>query len=31
MKIKDIQVDGFGVWSGLSVDSVPESMTLIYG
>ena len=31
MKIKDIQVEGFGVWSGLSVDSVPESMTLIYG
>lgn len=31
MKIKDIQVDGFGVWSGLSVDSVPESMTLFYG
>lgn len=31
MRIKDIQVDGFGVWSGLSVDSVPESMTLFYG
>lgn len=31
MKVKDIQVDGFGVWSGLSVDSVPESMTLFYG
>ncbi len=31
MKVKDIQVDGFGVWSGLAVDSVPESMTLFYG
>ncbi len=31
MKVKDIQVDGFGVWSGLSVDSLPESMTLFYG
>jgi len=31
MKVKDIQVDGFGVWSGLAVDSIPESMTLFYG
>ncbi len=31
MKIRDIQVDGFGVWSGLSVDAVPEGMTLFYG
>lgn len=31
MKVKDIQVDGFGVWTGLSVDSLPESMTLFYG
>jgi len=31
MKVKDIQVDGFGVWSGLSVDSIPETMTLVYG
>lgn len=31
MKIKDIQIDGFGVWSGLTVDAVPESMTLFYG
>ncbi len=31
MKIKDIQIDGFGVWSGLSVDSLPEGMTVFYG
>jgi uncharacterized protein YhaN len=31
MKIKDIQIDGFGVWTGLSVDSLPEGMTLFYG
>ncbi len=31
MKIKDIQVDGFGVWTGLSVDSLSEGMTLFYG
>ncbi|TWU48339.1 ATP-binding protein [Rubripirellula reticaptiva] len=31
MRIKDIQVDGFGVWSGLSVDSLPDGMTLFYG
>ena len=31
MKVKDIQIDGLGVWSGLAVDSVPETMTLFYG
>jgi len=31
MRIKDIQIDGFGVWTGLSVDSLPDSMTLFYG
>ena len=31
MKVKDIQIDGFGVWSGLSVDSLPAGMTLFYG
>jgi len=31
MKVKDIQIDGFGVWSNLSVDSIPDTMTLIYG
>ncbi len=31
MKVKDIHIDGFGVWTGLSVDALPESMTLFYG
>ncbi|TWT74973.1 AAA family ATPase [Allorhodopirellula solitaria] len=31
MKIQDIQIDGFGVWTGLSVDSLSEGMTLFYG
>lgn len=31
MKVKDIQIDGFGVWTGLSVDSLPDGMTLFYG
>ena len=31
MKVKDIHIDGFGVWTGLSVDSLPEGMTLFYG
>ncbi|MGB7344004.1 MAG: AAA family ATPase [Pirellulaceae bacterium] len=31
MKVKDLHIDGFGVWTGLSVDSLPEGMTLFYG
>lgn len=31
MKVKDLQIDGFGVWTGLAVDSLPEGMTLFYG
>ncbi len=31
MRINDIQVDGFGVWKGLTVDSLPDGMTLFYG
>ncbi len=31
MKVKDIQIDGFGVWTGLSVDSMQDGMTLFYG
>ena len=31
MRVKDIQIDGFGVWTGLSVDSLPKGMTLFYG
>jgi uncharacterized protein YhaN len=31
VKIKDIQIDGFGVWSGLTVHSMPDNMTVFYG
>ncbi|MCR9291534.1 MAG: AAA family ATPase [bacterium] len=31
MKIKDIQIDGFGVWSGMTVHSMPDTMTVFYG
>ncbi len=31
MKVKDIQIDGFGVWTGLSVDSMQDGLTLFYG
>lgn len=31
MRIKDIHIDGFGVWSDLAVDSLPDGMTLFYG
>jgi uncharacterized protein YhaN len=31
VKIKDIQIDGFGVWTGLTVDSMPDTMTVFYG
>lgn len=31
MKIKDIHIDGFGVWTDLAVDSLPDGMTLFYG
>ena len=31
MKVKDLHIDGFGVWTGLSVDSLPDTMTLFYG
>jgi uncharacterized protein YhaN len=31
VKIKEVQIDGFGVWSGLSVHSMPDSMTVFYG
>ncbi len=31
MRIKDVQIDGFGVWSGLSVHSMPDTMTVFYG
>ncbi len=31
MKIADLQVDGFGVWKGLTIDAFSENMTLFYG
>lgn len=31
MRINDIQVDGFGVWKGLTVDTLDPGMTLFYG
>ncbi len=31
MRIKEIQIDGFGVWTGLSVSSLPDTMTVFYG
>ncbi len=31
MKITDLHVDGFGVWSGLSVNDMSDRMTLIFG
>ncbi len=31
MKIKDVQIDGFGVWSELTVHSMPDTMTVFYG
>jgi uncharacterized protein YhaN len=31
MRIKDVQIDGFGVWSNLTVHSMPDTMTVFYG
>ena len=31
MKITDIQVDGFGVWNGLKVESLSPNMTAFFG
>lgn len=31
MKLKDLHIDGFGVWSDLTVDALPDGMTLFYG
>ncbi len=31
MKIKDIQVDGFGVWKGLTVESLSDEITVFCG
>ena len=31
MKITDLQIDGFGVWKGLTVDKLSDNMTLFCG
>ena len=31
MKIQDIQVDGFGVWKGLTIESLSSEVTVFYG
>ena len=31
MRITDLQVDGFGVWKALTVDSLPGEMTVFFG
>ena len=31
MKITDLQIDGFGVWKGLTVESVSDEVTVFYG
>ena len=31
MRITDLQVDGFGVWKGLTVESLSDNITVFYG
>ena len=31
MKITDVQIDGFGVWSDLKLNHMSESMSVLYG
>ena len=31
MKITDLQIDGFGVWSGLSLNGLSPDLTVFYG
>ena len=31
MKITDLQVDGFGVWKGLTVESISDNITVFCG
>ena len=31
MRIKDIQVDGFGVWNNLKLEELPPGVTVLYG
>lgn len=31
MKIESLQIDGFGVWSGLKLDTIADRLTVFYG
>jgi uncharacterized protein YhaN len=31
MKLKKIDIDGFGVWNGLAIDDLADSTTIVYG
>ena len=31
MRIKDIQIDGFGVWKNLKIEELPDGVTVFYG
>ncbi|MCA9224743.1 MAG: AAA family ATPase [Planctomycetales bacterium] len=31
MKITDVQIDGFGVWSGLAIEDLSQEVTVFYG
>src|SRR5687767_15806863 len=31
MKIKTIDIDGFGVWNGLAIDDLSDQTTVVYG
>jgi uncharacterized protein YhaN len=31
MKIKGMRIDGFGIWRDLSIESIPEGMTVFFG
>src|SRR3954463_13268964 len=31
MKIKKIDIDGFGVWNGLALEELPDQATVVYG
>ncbi|HZL91398.1 MAG TPA: AAA family ATPase [Pirellulaceae bacterium] len=31
MRIKDILIDGFGVWKGLKIEELPEGVTVFFG
>ena len=31
MRIKNIDIDGFGVWNGLSIEELSDQATVVYG